>query len=178
MRLNGPRENCILRRMSGAKKLRLPLLILLNLSIVTLALADFGKYQDRQEARRLGEYEEVLRSLQTGQLRPDANGTVRLPAHWSRLTQDGHVYQRRNEEAGVVWLFPTAVDEIEVKMGGGEVRVDRELSGYLYCAKPLPEDEDRWLRLTRMESVFVAGKVRRAAHWWHVTSYYNLQEPA
>ena len=108
---------------------------MLNVTIGALALFQYAK---NEETRRFAGYEEVIRSIEAGNLRPDADGDIRLPTHLSWLTDDGHVYEWQHNSRDPLWLFPTSVSVHHTLQKSGKVTDHRVVSGYVYSPDQLP----------------------------------------
>ncbi|MES2459004.1 MAG: hypothetical protein V4671_00365, partial [Armatimonadota bacterium] len=115
---------------SSVQRLKRSSVILLNVILGLILLFHYGRHQQDQQAKHFAGYEAVVRSLQVGDIRPDAFGCIRLPPHLRWLTTDGNVYRSENQtqgKAGEAWLFPTGV------------AASRLVSGYLYTGESPPD---------------------------------------
>jgi hypothetical protein len=122
--------------------------------------------------------EKVVAAIDSGKLRPDADGEVVLPPHWASVSRTGRVYVNRKGSGLLMILFPTWQGKAW------------NMQGYLFCSRPLtpadtlsgdPESGNDSLRLfyfafltssavpraRRMgEEVTLDRKV--SANWYHV----------
>ncbi len=141
-------------------------LLILCIAVITLFLI-----RKVQEIRRFAGYEEVVRSVQNGDLRPDAQGDIRLPSGWRGLTENGHVYQYKDKTSGLVLLFPTDVDSFQVDWGDGKVTDQRQIAGYIYCSGPPPENGG--FSFADMEGVQVMEQGGLPPHWLYAEPFYS-----
>lgn len=129
----------------------------LNVSIGAMVVTQCVNHE---KAQRFAGYEEVVRSLQAGDLRPNADGVIRLPARWAWLTEEGRVYRSHDEQNGVQWLFPTSVEVSHVNISGIN-REFRAVTGYIYS---LEQPEARYLSFHAIECVYPRQSKPAAQH--------------
>jgi len=149
------------------KKRRAFLLTLLALLLVVGIPAGFLV----RESFRFSGYVEVVSLVQAGKLRADSSGDILLPKQWARLTANGHVYQTYDKQAGLVILFPTAVDNYSVKWADGTIEQRRQIAGYVYCPGSLPSDGG--FSFNGMDEVNTWDQEPVRPHWYYVEPFYS-----
>ena len=139
--------------------------------VVCLLLTKLGLYE-RRESQRFSGYEEIVSLVQEGKLRANSSGDITLPQSWLWLTQNGHVYQTKDKQSGLVLLFPTAVDAYSVDWGDGKIKMARDIAGYVYCSGPLPSNGGFTFDGMNEVNIWDKKNIIRP-HWCYVEPFYS-----
>jgi hypothetical protein len=168
--------------MMSQKKINMFGLVLLipPLLVIVYAFAHRASQRPRIDFRR-AEATQIVDALQSGTLKPDANGIVTLPNQWRDVAKDGRVYVTRDKTGIAEVLFATYRNAI----GTG---TDADFGGYIYSRAVLqagdpatnagPQDfgwmplvspqplrsEPRWPGTAGRSEVFVCRRIDD--HWY------------